>query len=39
MLQVQVNKEISMKFLLGSIHYLYNYYMAYILLFHAHHVT
>jgi len=34
-----INKENSIKFLLDSLHYLYNYYMVYALLSHDYHVT
>jgi len=38
-LQVQVDKENSMEFLLDSVYYLYNYYMICALLFYTHHMT
>jgi len=38
-LQVQVDKENSMEFLLNSLHYLYNYYMVCALFSHTYHVT
>ena len=38
-LQVWVDKENSIEFLLGSVYYLYNYYMVCVLLSHTHHVT
>jgi len=34
-----VDKENSIKFLLFSVYYLYNYYMVCALLSHSHHVT
>jgi len=38
-LQVQVDKENLIEFLLDSLYYLYNYYMVCALLSHTHHVT
>ena len=38
-LQVWVDKENSMEFLLNSIYYLYNYYMVYVLLSHTYYMT
>ena len=38
-LQVWVDKENLVEFLLDSVYYLYNYYMVCALLFHAHYVT
>ena len=34
-----IDKENSIEFLLDLLHYLYNYYMVCVLLFHAYHVT
>jgi len=38
-LQVRVDKENSIEFLLFSVHYLYNYYMVCALFSHTYHVT
>jgi len=38
-LQVWVDKENSIEFLLDSVYYLYNYYMVCVLLSHTHHMT
>jgi len=37
-LQVQVDKENSMEFPFDFIHYLYNYYMVYVLFSHTYHM-